>query len=159
MTILQFLAASAIATELLERTANTPDVLRAVQLSLAPAFLLVGIGSILNVMVNRLTWIAGRIERLMEQSEEGRSDHQRAQLEWLRKRRRRVRSAIEFSTAAAVVISVVVAVLFVSAYIEPRIGTLVAVLWVFTMILLIMGLVQFLRETLLASRGPGDMGR
>ncbi len=157
--MLELLAATDIASELLERTASTPDVLRAVQLSLAPAFLLVGIGSALNVMVQRLTWVAGRIERLGEQSEEGESAHLRAELDWLCERRRRVRKAILFSTAAAVVISVVIAVLFVSAYIEARIGTIVAVLWTLTMALLITGLVSFLRETLLASSGPRNLGR
>ena len=78
------------------------------------------------------------------------------ELEWLRKRRRLARHAIKFSTGAAVVISVVIAVLFVSAYIEARIGTLVAILWVLTIGLLITGLVQFLRETLLAAKGPRE---
>ena len=55
-----------IATELIERTSSTPNTLRALQLSLAPAFLLVGIGSIMNVMMKRLTWVAGRIERLSQ---------------------------------------------------------------------------------------------
>jgi cytochrome c-type biogenesis protein CcmH/NrfF len=53
-----------------------------------------------------------------------------------------------------VVISVVIAILFVSAYIEPRIGTLVTILWVLTVALLIIGLVYFLRETFLAADGP-----
>jgi len=152
--ILELLAAGGIASEFIERTSSTPEVLRAVQLSLAPAFLLVGIGSTLNVMVARLTWVAGRIERLGEQSEEGDSGKLRRELDWLEERRRRVRKAILFSTAAAVVISVVIAVLFVSAYVEARIGTIVAVLWVLTMMLLIIALVHFLRETLLASTGP-----
>jgi hypothetical protein len=53
----------------------------------------------------------------------------------------------------------VIAVLFVSAYIEPRIGTLVALLWMTTVGLLITGLIQFLRETLLAARGPDGKGK
>lgn len=142
------------AVEILERTASTPRVRQAVELSLAPAFLLVGIGSIMNVMMARLTWLAGRIERLAEPSA-GACDVAHAnELTWLRKRRKLARLAIKFSTGAAVVISFEIAVLFLSAYIEPRIGTFVAVLWIVTVSLLITGLIYFLRETLLAADGP-----
>ncbi|RGP39912.1 hypothetical protein BPTFM16_00187 [Altererythrobacter insulae] len=145
-----------IATEIIERTSSTPNTLRALQLSLAPAFLLVGIGSIMNVMMQRLTWVAGRIERLAEQGEDNQTAKLRTELRWLRARRQLARRAIMFSTAAGVVISVVIAVLFTSVYIETRIGTVVATLWVATMILLITGLMHFLRETLLAARGPRE---
>ncbi|MGB7418352.1 MAG: DUF2721 domain-containing protein [Erythrobacter sp.] len=138
---------------ILERTASTPQTLAAVQLSLAPAFLLVGIGSIMNVMMARLTWIAGRIERLTDVDENTHSPRTARELAWLGRRRHFVRRAMLFSTAAAGVISVVIAVLFVSVYIEPRIGTLVAFLWVLTMVLLILGLSQFFAETSIAARG------
>lgn len=143
-----------VASEFLERTADTPRVLRAVELSLAPAFLLVGIGSIMNVMMARIIWIAGRIERLAESDKVSCDVGHASEVEWLRKRRRLVRVAIKFSTAAAVVISFVIAILFVSAYIDPKIGTVVAILWVLTVVLLITGLLYFLRETLLAADGP-----
>ena len=125
------LIASGVATNILERTADTPRVLQAVQLSLAPAFLLVGIGSIMNVIMARVIWIAGRIERISEISEDARTRQQSAELNWLRHRRVLARTAIKFATAAAVVISLVIALLFLSAYIEMRLGTAVAVLWVF----------------------------
>ena len=148
------LLTSSVASEILERTADTPRVLRAVELSLAPAFLLVGIGSIMNVMMARIIWIAGRIERLSESEKNSCDVAHASEVKWLRIRRRLVRVAIKFSTAAAVVISFVIAILFVSAYIEPRIGTVVAFLWVVTVALLITGLIYFLRETLLAAEGP-----
>ena len=151
--------ASGIATELLERTADTPRVLRAVQLSLAPAFLLVGIGSIMNVMMQRLIWIAGRIERLCVNSESkdpvfiSRLPFE-VEVDWLTRRRRLMRIAIKFETAAAVVISLVIALLFISAYVETRMGSVVAALWVLTVGLLITGLIVFFRETLLAADSP-----
>lgn len=150
------LLSSSMASEILERTADTPRVLRAVELSLAPAFLLVGIGSIMNVMMSRIIWVAGRIERLAESDNISCDVTHANEVAWLRERRRLVHLAIKFSTGAAVVISVVVALLFVSAYIETRIGTLVAMLWVVTVALLITGLVHFLRETLMAANGPQE---
>lgn len=143
-----------LAMDFLERTASTPRVQQAVELSLAPAFLLVGIGSIMNVMMSRLIWLAGRIERLAEPVDGACETAHAHELVWLRNRRKFARLAIKFSTAAAVTISLVIALLFVSAYIETRIGTAVAVLWVATIGLLIVGLVYFLRETFLAAEGP-----
>jgi len=152
------IASGNIAADIIERTSSTPATLRAVQLSLAPAFLLVGIGSILNVMVSRVQWIAGRIERLCEDGEERIGPAASEEVAWLHERRRIARSAIMVATAAAMTISLVIAVLFLSAYIETKLGTIVALLWTITMGLLITALTQFLRETLLASRGAGAKG-
>ena len=121
--------------------------------SLAPAFLLVGIGSVMNVMVARLTWIAGRIERLEDKSDSDTPAPEQRELEWLCNRRHLVRRAIMFSSSAAVVISIVIALLFVSTYIDAKIGTVIAVLWVATVACLITGLGFFLRETNIAARG------
>ena len=64
--------------------------------------------------------------------------------------------AMKLSTGAAVVISIVIGVLFVSAFISTQIGGFVAVLWVLTVGLLICGLAYFLRETLLAADDPRE---
>ena len=151
--IIDLLSSLGIATDLIQRTASTPAVQQALQSSLAPAFLLVGIGSIMNVMVQRLTWVAGRIERLESKAQSDSPKHDERELDWLRQRRRHVRRAIMFSSSAAVIISVVIAMLFVSTYVSAKIGTAIAVLWVATIICLILALFLFLRETSLAARG------
>ena len=48
------------AFDLIERTSSTLRVQQVVQLSLAPAFLLAGIGAVMNVMTNRLIWVANK---------------------------------------------------------------------------------------------------
>lgn len=156
--ILEVLA-STIAGELVERTSSTVRVRDALELSLAPAFLLVGIGSLMNVMMQRLTWLANRIERLCANSaQETPAFLSRLpfeiEVEWLTKRRRLVRMAIKFSTGAAVVISLVIAGLFISAFIDMPIGLGVTVLWIATIGLQITGLGYFLREALIAADGP-----
>ena len=151
--ILELLVPVDLATDLIERTSSTPAVQKALQSSLAPAFLLVGIGSIMNVMVARLTWIAGRIERLEGKSGGETPESEQRELDWLCNRRHLVRRAIMFSSSAAVVISIVIALLFVSTYIDARIGTFIAVLWVATVVCLITGLGFFLRETSIAAQG------
>ncbi len=147
--LLDLLAAAAetrlpLAFEIFERTASTPRVQQVVQLSLAPAFLLSGIGAIMNVIMSRMIWIAKRIETI---------DDKLREHGWLMRRRRLMQGAIMFSTAAAVMISFVIGMLFISAYITAQIGTLIAFLWVLTMALLVTGLGFFLLETRLAAIG------
>lgn len=142
-----------VAADILERTASTPRVQQIVSLSLAPAFLLAAIGAIMNVLVSRMIWIANRIERIDARIEDGRTDKGDQERAWLEQRRRLAQIAVMFGTGAAVVISLVIALLFISAWIEAQIGTLIATCWILTMILLIIGLVYFFRETRLAAVG------
>lgn len=152
--LVELLAANTnLATELLERTASTLRVQEIVRLSLAPAFLLAGIAAIMNVMMTRLIWVADRIERLETEMEHEYKPQGERELAWLRQRRQLAQRAVMFSTSAALTISVVIALLFVSAFIKPQIGTLTAVSWILTMALLFIGLVQFVRETMVAARG------
>ncbi|MFZ9394877.1 MAG: DUF2721 domain-containing protein [Erythrobacter sp.] len=154
------LAASGnIATDLLERTSSSLRVQEIVRLSLAPAFLLAAIGAIMNVMVTRLIWVAERIERLEARMAEECSAGDQRELARLRRRRILAQRAVMFSTWAALTICVVVALLFVSAFIKPQLGTLTALFWIATMGLLITGLVHFVAETLVAARGHDDADR
>jgi len=141
------------AADILERTASTPRVQQVVQLSLAPAFLLSAIGAIMNVIMSRMIWIAQRVENIEEKMEAQRTAKQARELVWLMRRRKLMQGAIMFSTAAAVMISLVIGLLFISAYIYAQIGTVIALLWVLTMVLLVTGLGFFLLETRLAARG------
>ena len=145
--LLDILSSTNIAGELLERTSSTARVQQIVQLSLAPAFLLAGIGAIMNVMTNRLIWVANRIERISQMDEEGRAGTLVGDLPSLEKRRKYAQGAVMFSTLAALTISVVIALLFVSAFIRPQIGTLTAVAWIVTMLFLVIGLSLFALET------------
>lgn len=141
------------ALEIIQRTASTPQVQQVVQLSLAPAFLLSGIGAIMNVIMSRMIWIAQRVEKIDEKMEDQRTPKQVREHSWLLRRRKLAQGAIFFSTAAAVIISIVIGLLFIAAYITAQIGTVIAALWVLTMVLLVTGLGFFLMETRLAALG------
>ena len=155
-------AVPATAGELLERTASTARVQDTVRLSLAPAFLLAAIGAVMNVMMSRLIWIANRIDRLCARMKDERSVDEEWELVRLGHRRSLAQKAVMLSTAAALIIALVIALLFVSAFIEPRIGTLIAICWIAAMACLVSGLLMFARETMLAARGqtggPRDGG-
>ena len=140
-----------IATDLITRTASTARVQGIVQLSLAPVFLLAAIGAILNVMNARLIWIVDRVERLERREEEGRQSREVDELPALHRRQHYAQVAINLATAAALSICVVVALLFISAFIRPAIGTVVALLWIAAMALVFGSLFYFLRETQLAT--------
>lgn len=142
-----------LASELVARTSSTLVVQEIVRLSLAPAFLLAAIGAVMNVMMSRLIWVADRIERLEARMEAGEALDRHGELRLLWRRRRLVQRAVMLSTAAALTICVVIALLFVSAFITPQIGTVTAVAWIVTMALLIGALVLFVAETLVAAGG------
>jgi hypothetical protein len=151
--IFELLSSSNIASDLLERTASTLRVQEIVRLSLAPAFLLAAIGAVMNVMMARLIWISGRIEKLETRMSEERSRGDQRELGRLRRRRRLAQRAVMLSTLAALTICVVIALLFVSAFITPQIGTITAIAWILTMVFLVSGLVHFAAETLVAASG------
>jgi hypothetical protein len=148
-----------IATELVQRTSSTVIVQEIVRLSLAPAFLLAAIGAVMNVMMSRLIWVADRIERIEARMEEEHTPKERRELARLRRRRRYAQRAMMFSTGAALTISLVILLLFVSAFITPQIGTVTAVAWIATMLLLITGLVLFAAETAIAVGGQRREGQ
>jgi hypothetical protein len=157
--MLDLLATNAnLAVELLERTASTLRVQEIVRLSLAPGFLLAAIGAVMNVIMSRVIWVADRIERLEERMETDESERNQRELAWLRRRRQLAQRSVVFATAAALTICVVIALLFVSAFIKPQIGTFIAVAWIVTMIFLITSLVLFAAETIVAARDQGRRG-
>lgn len=154
------------AGDLLERASSSLRVQNIVRLSMAPAFLLAGIGAMMNVIVARLTWVATRIERAENRIAKAANDSEAVQpgprdhreLERLLRRRRLAQRAMILSTGAASVIAMVIALLFVSAFITTQIGAVVAFAFIGAMGLLIAALVTFVLETMVAASGQRDEG-
>ena len=138
--------------ELLERTSSSVRVQNVVQLSMAPAFLLAGIGAVMNVMTNRLIWVANKIERILQASKVGEENDLLVELPALERRRILAQRAVMLSTASAFTISITILLLFVSAFVRAPLGSLVAFTWMVTMGLLMAGLASFLLETRVAAR-------
>ena len=148
-----------LAGELLQRTSSTARVQQMVQLSLTPVFLLAAIGAFLNVMNQRLTWIVDRVHSLERMAESEILSRELEGLPVLRQRRKYAHLAINLSTAAGLVICVVVAVTFVSAFVRPPLGTVVALCWISAMVLVFGALSSFLLETRLATKSTLDTRR
>jgi len=145
------LSGTSMAGDLLARTASTARVQQMVQLSLTPAFLLAAVGAFLNVMNQRLTWIVDRVH-LLEKLEDKIHDSEVEELPVLRRRRRFAHLAVNLSTGAGLLICVVVSTTFISAFVMPPLGTLVALLWIAVMALVFGAQLSFLFETQLATK-------
>src|SRR5437764_9945460 len=126
-----------------------------IQLSVAPVFLLAGIGSILNVLAGRLARVVERARQL-ERDFLAFDDETRAgaaaELRILDQRMTVVNLAISACTAAALFVCVLVAMLFVADLADVAFGRPIAWLFVLAMLLLILGLILFLWVVRLAMR-------
>jgi|SRR5687767_11799190 hypothetical protein len=124
-------------------------VAHAVQLAVAPVFLLSGIGAMLAVMTSRLGRIIDRArdleERLVDASPEFLSSLQ-TDLRMLSQRAKLIYLAIALCTTTALLVCAVVAFLFVSAFLQFDASVVVALLFIAAMSTFVLGLLCFLRE-------------
>jgi hypothetical protein len=124
-------------------------IAHAIQLAVAPVFLLSGIGAILAVMTSRLGRIIDRARVLEERLERASAEHLtilRADLAALCLRARLISFAITFCTATALLVCTVIAVLFLSAFLRFDAAIPVALLFIAAMLAFFLGLLWFLRE-------------
>src|SRR5688572_25472636 len=129
-------------------------LVHAIQLAVAPVFLLTGLGALLGVMTSRLGRIIDRA-RLLEERWEARDEAGRVaitvELEILARRARLAGYAINLCTSAALLICIVIAALFIDVFTGTNLKWMVGALFVVAMIAVIGGLVSFLREVYLAT--------
>jgi hypothetical protein len=120
---------------------------RAIQLSVAPVFLLTGISALLGVLSTRLTRVLDRARDLQNQTLPPKGDD----LPVLKRRMRLLTRAIESVTVTGVLVAAVVAVTFVSAVAVVDLAAIVVPLFVMAMLSLIGALLLLLRDTQIAS--------
>jgi hypothetical protein len=131
------------------------EVSHAIQLALAPVFLLTGIASILNVMTGRLGRIIDRGRQLTEGSRDS-SDltpkERTSELRNLQRRRHLASVAITACTLAALLVCMVIVLLFVEVLFEAPLKWLEGALFTSSTVALVVGLMYFLREVHLGTR-------
>jgi hypothetical protein len=122
------------------------DVAHAIQLALAPVFLLTGIAGILNVMAGRLARIIDRGRQLTEHPLpphlEG-SGTVEVEL---------ASSAITACTFSALLVCTVIAALFIEVLVKVELKWLIGLLFTGSTLALVVGLAYFLREVHLATQ-------
>ena len=128
-------------------------VVRAIQLAIAPVFLVTGVVGLLSLLAHRLARIIDRarmLERRSEESAEADAEH-RADLAVLARRARLMNWAIGLGTLCARLVCTVMAALFLSAFLGVGLELLVGWLFIAAMGVLIGALLIFLHEVFLAT--------
>ena len=131
-----------------------PGIAHAIQLAIAPVFLLTGIAALLGVMATRLARVIDRgreLEAGWRDLDEQARLRVRAELSSLERRRKLASWSINFCTEAALLVCFVIAVLFVDEFFAKDLRWAEGVLFVLAMVAVIGGLTSFLREVYLAT--------
>ena len=124
---------------------NFVEIASVIQMAVAPAFLLTGVGAILAVMTARLTRIVDRFRVLHEGSNE-KSKYKQKELSLLILRGRWTHWAIALTTISALFICILIAMIFISTEISFNLDQLISILFIMAMTSLIFGLLSFLKE-------------
>lgn len=130
------------------------SVAHAIQLSVAPVFVLTGIGALLTVMTNRLARVIDRARALEGKlaTMSGDADAEiRAMLKTLAYRAKLIGRAIYLCTTTALLVCTVIALLFIGTFLGLDPAMPVALLFIAAMIALVAGLLWFLREIYVAT--------
>ena len=125
------------------------DIAHVIQLAIAPVFLLTAIGTLLNVLVNRLGRSVDRRRSLVSalpRLEAALAATAQGELDYVRRRVRLIYTAILLAVVSALLICLLIAIAFVDALITTDLSRLVAILFVLAMLALIGSLALFLRE-------------
>jgi len=131
------------------------DIARAIQLALAPVFLLTGIAGLLNVMAGRLARIIDRGRTLTESESGGdlsEPEHLALELQRLERRRHFTSVAITACTFSALLVCVGIPALFLEGMLDAPLNWLIGALFTAAMLALVVGLAYFLREVHLATK-------
>ena len=119
---------------------------KAIQLSVAPVFLLTAIAGLLSVISNRLARVLDRAQRLQSISDEA------MDLALLKRRMTLLTRASEAVTTTGVLVAAVVAVTFISAIAVIDLTAIVVPLFVVAMLSLMVGLLTLLLDTRVSAR-------
>lgn len=128
---------------------HVPEIAQIIQLAIAPVFLLVGIGGLLNVMAGRLARIIDRVRALeldVLVADEARRRDEIGELAVLARRMVICHWAIALCTVSAMLVCVMVIVLFLASIGAMNFAVPVALLFIAVMSALTLGLSLFLWE-------------
>ncbi|HKO88075.1 MAG TPA: DUF2721 domain-containing protein [Burkholderiales bacterium] len=133
---------------------HLPGVAGAIQLAIAPVFLLTAVGAFLNVMTSRLARAVDRarkLELLLPELTGERAQQVGAELRVLSRRARWSNRAIAASVGCAVFICMEVAMMFAGAFLQADVSRIAGVLFFIGIVALVIGLLAFLREIFIAT--------
>lgn len=128
-------------------------IAQTIQLSLAPVFVLVAIGNILNILSNRLGRVVDRARVLQERhTMTSGAEHDMVvnEIRLVDRRMILITHAIRFMVIGSLLIGVTVAVLFLESLVRLDLHNVAAGTFIAAILMLMIALVLFLRETRVA---------
>ncbi|ANQ85796.1 DUF2721 domain-containing protein [Azoarcus olearius] len=139
------------------------DITHAIQLAVAPVFLLTAIATLINVLSGRLSRIVDRRRVLNGRLADPKPHEPIAddveELGLLERRARLIYHAMFFAVLAALLVCLVVAVAFLGAMVTLNVAFGVAALFVLAMLAMIVSLALFLREVFLVVKARSHRWR
>jgi len=138
----------------MDSISHIASIAQVIQLAVAPVFLLTGVGATLNVLASRIGRIIDRARIMEDQLTKAAPEvaavlHTRLRV--LSKRATLVNRAIALSVLSGILVSLVVAALFVSAALKIDLSVPIAIAFVVALLSLAMALIYFLREVFIAT--------
>ena len=121
---------------------------RAIQMSVAPVFLLAGIGALMNVFSGRLSRIVDTVKA--SQNGTGKPMDERTKSIYRQRMKLTIRG-IGLLVMTSLLIAAVVAVMFLSVVFQLNLAAVVVPIFIVAMLLLMLASTSFLREVRLAS--------
>jgi hypothetical protein len=138
----------------MDSPSHVTSLAQVIQLAVAPVFLLAGVGATLNVLASRIGRIIDRArimeERLPTATPELASELH-ARLRILFKRATLINRAIALCVLCGLLVSLVVAALFVSSSLQIDLARPIGITFVVALLSLAAALVYFLREVFIAT--------
>ncbi|HWU98311.1 MAG TPA: DUF2721 domain-containing protein, partial [Oxalicibacterium sp.] len=131
------------------------DIGHIIQLSVAPVFLLTGVGTTLTVLTNRLARIVDRsriLEDRLHKEDDPRSMDYRNELIMLYSRSHLINRAIVLAAMCALMISLVIVSLFVGDALNIDLSKYIAGFFVLAMVSLLCSFIYLLREIFIATQ-------
>tara|TARA_B110000014_G_scaffold69294_1_gene47303 strand:+ start:621 stop:1031 length:411 start_codon:yes stop_codon:yes gene_type:complete len=128
---------------------NFTEIGSVIQMAVAPAFLLTGLGAILTVMGNRLSRIVDRFRVLKEETIRKNAEINK-ELNSLLLRAKWTHWAIALTTISALFICLLIAMIFIATKVSFDLDHYLIILFIVAMTSLVFGLLCFLREVSLS---------
>ena len=129
---------------------ETTMIAQTIQLALAPVFMLVAIGNIMNILSTRLGRIVDRSRILQErhvQTEGGEHDEIVREIRLIDRRITLIAKAIRLLVTAGLAVGVVVTLLFIEEFVGTNLQAVVAGAFLLAIGLIMWALLLFLSET------------
>jgi hypothetical protein len=133
---------------------DAQTVVQLIQIALTPVFLIVGIGTMLNVVTGRVARIIDRLrwfEEHFEMTVEKLSPREKREVRSLARRLKLANWAINFLTAAAVVVCSTIIVILLSGKANANLDNVILVLFFSAIAFITGGLIAFLLEVSVAT--------